>query len=484
MAIEIGEGRIGTVPATGREYARPIASNVLMRRNVIDPSEGMYTGGSSAPMPPLPLMPSTVGLAGCELMALADATPKQVMDIAQKGTEALKDPEAAWAAAKAAAYAVPVPIPPSPIPIPAGAILDAGEAIFNAGKKAVDWIEGGPQKRRRARKKDGAFVTAITVYTAARNENPVLWYTKEGWGKFRFATIMRDIQAGRRPVPKGGRAVGLKYNTVERWLEKGNWKALGKAYHKNPAYLKRDLEIKAKLKSGTFKPAPTAAEAAAKKKEEDRQKLLLLHQQMQAKKKQEVDRQALIKLHGMIEAQKKNKEKKKAQQQGRDTVAVMDAAKRKSKKTANKLKKKSKDLKKLQAKRTNATLKAKSEVKRLKKKLANLQKKYQVTRDPKVAREAAAVAEQADKMKQTNVIGAAMTKNAAAQAVLAEKAAQAVAAGNPVLAAAYAKAYNQLGTAAGRMKDIRQKQLENWGARPGPIERARQRLMALRQKTA
>lgn len=58
------DGRIGTVPATGAEYARQAAANFEIRRNVIDPSEGaLYSGGSSY-APGMPLMPSSIGLAG------------------------------------------------------------------------------------------------------------------------------------------------------------------------------------------------------------------------------------------------------------------------------------------------------------------------------------------------------------------------------------------------------------------------------------
>lgn len=46
---------------------------VTMRRNVIDPSDGANYGGGSSFAPGLPLMPSTVGLAGCAGCGSADS---------------------------------------------------------------------------------------------------------------------------------------------------------------------------------------------------------------------------------------------------------------------------------------------------------------------------------------------------------------------------------------------------------------------------
>lgn len=58
------DGRIGTVPATGAEYARRASSNFEVRRDVIDPSEGANYSGGGSYAPGLPLMPSSIGLAG------------------------------------------------------------------------------------------------------------------------------------------------------------------------------------------------------------------------------------------------------------------------------------------------------------------------------------------------------------------------------------------------------------------------------------
>jgi len=58
------DGRIGTVPASGAEYARHAGPGFEVRRGVIDPSEGANYGGGSSYAPLLPLMPSSAGLAG------------------------------------------------------------------------------------------------------------------------------------------------------------------------------------------------------------------------------------------------------------------------------------------------------------------------------------------------------------------------------------------------------------------------------------
>lgn len=63
-AINPEDGRIGQSRAQVDEYGRPIMQGVLQRSNVLDASEGAnYSGGSSYARG-LPLMPSSVGLAG------------------------------------------------------------------------------------------------------------------------------------------------------------------------------------------------------------------------------------------------------------------------------------------------------------------------------------------------------------------------------------------------------------------------------------
>ena len=65
--IEIEDVRIGRTPATGAEYAKRVGSSLEIRRNVVDPSEGAnYSGGSSSVPEYIPLMPSSVGLAGLD----------------------------------------------------------------------------------------------------------------------------------------------------------------------------------------------------------------------------------------------------------------------------------------------------------------------------------------------------------------------------------------------------------------------------------
>jgi hypothetical protein len=72
-AIELGrldpnDGRIGQDRARVDQYARMVAPNVLVKQNVIDPSGGAnYTGGSDY-SPGMPLLVSSIGLAGLDAM--------------------------------------------------------------------------------------------------------------------------------------------------------------------------------------------------------------------------------------------------------------------------------------------------------------------------------------------------------------------------------------------------------------------------------
>jgi hypothetical protein len=63
-ALDPSDGRLGQQRARVAQYARQVRPNVLRRRHVLDASEGgNYSGGSSY-APGLPLLPSSVGLAG------------------------------------------------------------------------------------------------------------------------------------------------------------------------------------------------------------------------------------------------------------------------------------------------------------------------------------------------------------------------------------------------------------------------------------
>ncbi len=62
-----GDGRIGQVRAQIDEYGRPVMPGVLARSNVLDASEGANYSGGSSYAHGLPLLPSSVGLAGLEL---------------------------------------------------------------------------------------------------------------------------------------------------------------------------------------------------------------------------------------------------------------------------------------------------------------------------------------------------------------------------------------------------------------------------------
>ena len=60
------DGRTGQVRARVDEYGRALIPGVLARRHVLDPSEGANYGGGSDYAPGMPLLASTVGLAGVE----------------------------------------------------------------------------------------------------------------------------------------------------------------------------------------------------------------------------------------------------------------------------------------------------------------------------------------------------------------------------------------------------------------------------------
>lgn len=69
-ALDPADGRIGQTPAQTNQYAKPLMPGVQVRRNVIDASVGANYSGGSSYAPGLPLMPSSVGLAGMGLAAM------------------------------------------------------------------------------------------------------------------------------------------------------------------------------------------------------------------------------------------------------------------------------------------------------------------------------------------------------------------------------------------------------------------------------
>ncbi len=75
-AISPSDGRIGQTQVAVDEYGRKIMPGVLARSNVLDASEGANYSGGSSYAAGLPLMPSSVGLAGLgeydELDGLSD----------------------------------------------------------------------------------------------------------------------------------------------------------------------------------------------------------------------------------------------------------------------------------------------------------------------------------------------------------------------------------------------------------------------------
>lgn len=65
-AMDTNDGRIGQQRAQVDEYGNKVMPGVLARSNVLDASEGANYSGGSAYAPGLPLLPSSVGLAGLE----------------------------------------------------------------------------------------------------------------------------------------------------------------------------------------------------------------------------------------------------------------------------------------------------------------------------------------------------------------------------------------------------------------------------------
>lgn len=66
LSRALGDGRISQTRAQVDEYGRAIMPGVLARSNVIDASDGGNYSGGSAYAPGLPLLPSSVGLAGLD----------------------------------------------------------------------------------------------------------------------------------------------------------------------------------------------------------------------------------------------------------------------------------------------------------------------------------------------------------------------------------------------------------------------------------
>ncbi len=81
--LDPSDGRIGQFRAQPTQYANRIAPGVLQRRNVIDASAGANYSGGSSYAPGLPLMPSSIGLAGLDAapdakLGIVGALKKQI----------------------------------------------------------------------------------------------------------------------------------------------------------------------------------------------------------------------------------------------------------------------------------------------------------------------------------------------------------------------------------------------------------------------
>lgn len=80
-ALSPSDGRIGQQRAQVDEYGRPVMPGVLARSNVIDASDGANYSGGSSYAKGLPLMPSSVGLAGLETYDDLDGVADKMLRI-------------------------------------------------------------------------------------------------------------------------------------------------------------------------------------------------------------------------------------------------------------------------------------------------------------------------------------------------------------------------------------------------------------------
>ena len=216
------EGRIGTVPAAGTEYARQAESGYLTRSNVIDAGEGaLYQGGSSY-APGLPLMPSSVGLAEYfeELVGLEgfgqipggippelwNALPpdaqKKLQDAqgyVQHITGAIQNPEALRQMIPGQVMDVagqalsPVIDALNIMPgIPLGSIVSMGKTIADGIKKI---FKGGKSKAEKeankyAKEQVGKFVKP---YLMIRLSDPIRFQFDQAWAKREFLKMVENM---------------------------------------------------------------------------------------------------------------------------------------------------------------------------------------------------------------------------------------------------------------------------------------------------
>lgn len=86
--LDPSDGRIGQEPAYGTEYSRWVMPHVYARSNVVDASGGANYAGGSSYAPGLPLMPSSVGLAGLD--AILDGLEDEDLGISPTATAVKK----------------------------------------------------------------------------------------------------------------------------------------------------------------------------------------------------------------------------------------------------------------------------------------------------------------------------------------------------------------------------------------------------------
>ena len=97
--LDPGDGRIGQTRVAVDEYGKAIMPGVLARSNVLDASEGANYSGGSAYAPGLPLLPSSVGLAGLDDLSdlqLGGRKMLRIMSASKIGRSALKNKKKAY----------------------------------------------------------------------------------------------------------------------------------------------------------------------------------------------------------------------------------------------------------------------------------------------------------------------------------------------------------------------------------------------------
>jgi len=506
----------GIVPEASVEYVKPVLPNVLFRRNVIDAGEGaLYQGGSSY-APGLPLMPSSIGLAGLdalvgldkdikipkefkqqfppEVQAIAGQVEHHVNNLknAYKGGTRMEKYDATMEAAATAGDNIPI-VPPLTVGHVVRGIQQIGKGIaklFGLGGKTE------AEKRRTRR-----FATAVAMYTVMRKENPALLFENEKAAKDRFKQLLREVRAGRRTPPKKvwpgfsttrfSKIKDQKFNQLlntwttnpEKWKafrglywgNKDNWSTNAQ---KMQAARKADYALEARVraaKAAPKAPAPRpgvpAPRAVPTKAQQDLWKLHQIVKHKQAQDKHAEKMRVLTQLKQAIDQQKAQQAAKARQH----VAQVARAAQTRSPVMQAALMKKANELQKLERKRFNVAVRLKNERQQARKDLIETGRKLAMTTNPgqrrKLQRRAIQQARRYKTKAEDNVMVALATQNAAAQAATAKAIAKAVSVGNAQKAELLGKTFNILAQGSKQLKKAKQIQQKAQGVKTPKAKR-------------